>query len=259
MIKYFILFNLFISSFAFARTISFHEEKCISFRVDFWEQVYTEIDIDEAIIHDPQTLKIYEVINWPEGKKQRKALTNLITNKYSKLGLTIRIQQGISSRFEAGMIRYNSSLGKSIHEEFKKQNLPKELVLLPHVESSYNPKALSKVKANGLWQIMPKTAKNYGLRDTKKLKEPNIATKIAAKIFSSDYQAIGSWPLSITGYNQGRGAMLNAKKQLGTDICKIIDKYDGKYFKFSGENFYASFLAVIRIVEKRNIPLYNQY
>jgi len=51
-----------------------------------------------------------------------------------------------------------------ITEQIKKRNMPMELVLLPIVESAFDPKATSSANAAGLWQIVPQTGRNYGLK-----------------------------------------------------------------------------------------------
>ncbi|SQA97313.1 Membrane-bound lytic murein transglycosylase D precursor [Cedecea neteri] len=51
--------------------------------------------------------------------------------------------------------------------QVKKRNMPMELVLLPIVESAFDPHATSSANAAGIWQIIPSTGRNYGLKQTK--------------------------------------------------------------------------------------------
>ncbi len=51
-----------------------------------------------------------------------------------------------------------------IVEQIKKRKMPMELVLLPIVESAFDPHATSSANAAGLWQIVPSTGRNYGLK-----------------------------------------------------------------------------------------------
>ena len=51
-----------------------------------------------------------------------------------------------------------------IVEEVQKLDLPIELALLPFIESAFNPQAMSRAKASGMWQFMPGTGKDYDLR-----------------------------------------------------------------------------------------------
>ena len=49
-------------------------------------------------------------------------------------------------------------------EELEKRNMPTELALLPFIESSFDPQALSSAKASGMWQFMPATGTNFNLK-----------------------------------------------------------------------------------------------
>src|SRR4029078_8790821 len=50
--------------------------------------------------------------------------------------------------------------------EVEARGMPLEIALLPMVESSFNPNALSVSRASGIWQFMPQTGKTYGLKQT---------------------------------------------------------------------------------------------
>ena len=50
-----------------------------------------------------------------------------------------------------------------IVDELNRRGLPTELALLPFVESAYNPNALSRSQASGLWQFIPSTGQHYKL------------------------------------------------------------------------------------------------
>src|SRR5690606_18603390 len=46
-----------------------------------------------------------------------------------------------------------------IVDELDRRGLPSELALLPFVESAFNPTALSRSQASGLWQFIPSTGR----------------------------------------------------------------------------------------------------
>ena len=210
------------------RSQGFEELECLKFRVDFWVDIYTKYDSNQALVINAHTLKIHEILNWPSDKKARNKLYKTMSLKYKNEN--IKIQQGIKSKFEAGIKRYENNLGKIVHDELKKAGLPKELALLPHVESSYENKATSKVRAIGIYQIMYYWARKMGLKNYAQLRDPDIAAKVAIRILNNDYEDLQSWPLTITAWNQGRGAMMRAKSMHGDNVCKIIDEYDGRTF-----------------------------
>ena len=72
----------------------------------------------------------------------------------------IRFQLGQADRFHEGLIRAQE-YEKSMSRVLADRGVPPEIGALPHVESSFNPAAYSRVGAAGLWQFMPSTARRY--------------------------------------------------------------------------------------------------
>jgi membrane-bound lytic murein transglycosylase D len=265
---------------------------CIEDNVKFWGRVYTEIDVNEAFLHDKNDLsRVYASVTLPQGKAQRSAFMDNERLKYTKIlddlskkiklspkkwtkeerkisklfkkneltsknlqeaKANLRFQTGIKSQFEAGVQRSINYL-PSVYPIVKQSGLPIELALLPHVESSYNSKAGSKVGAMGLWQIMPGTMRMIeGAAAVSKRTDPTISTRAAMKILKSDYAKIQNWPLTLTAYNHGVNGMLRAIDETGSrDLCKVIDHYSSPSFQFASSNFYAQFLAARKAAMKK--------
>lgn len=162
----------------------------------------------------------------------------------------IRAQQGLRERFAQGL-RRSAMYDSYIKEAFKKHNLPEELSLLPHVESSFNYTAYSKVGAAGLWQFMRGTAREFMTvnYDVDERFDPVVSTESAARLLRQNYEELGSWPLAITAYNHGLNGMKRAKSQFGDDIAAIVQNYQSRSFRFASRNFYAEFLAAVRVVQ----------
>jgi len=103
--------------------------------------------------------------------------------------------------------------GRYMHhivEEIEKRGMPMELALLPMVESAYNPMALSRSKASGLWQFIPSTGKHYNLdQDWWKDERRDIVASTAAALdyLQSIYEMHGDWQLALASYNWGEGAV----------------------------------------------------
>jgi len=161
----------------------------------------------------------------------------------------IRFQLGQADRFKEGLMR-SSSYQTHIAETFANQGLPPELAVLPHVESSFNANAYSKVGAAGLWQFMRSTGRRYMRVDdaVDERLDPYRSTEAAAQLLAYNYRVLGSWPLALTAYNHGPGGMKRAQEQLGTsDIVTIVRKYQSRSFGFASRNFYVAFLAALEI------------
>jgi membrane-bound lytic murein transglycosylase D len=163
----------------------------------------------------------------------------------------IRFQLGQADRFKEGLIR-SSSWESHIAETFANQGLPPELAVLPHVESSFNAAAYSKVGAAGLWQFMRSTGRRYMRVDdaVDERLDPYRSTEAAAQLLAYNYRVLGSWPLALTAYNHGAAGMRRAKESVGTDdFVKINRTYSSRTFGFASRNFFPSFLAALTIDE----------
>lgn len=265
---------------------------CIADNVKFWGKVYTLIDLNEAYLHDKNDLsRIYATVQLPQNKTQRNAILKNEREKYSKTLVSLskklhispkkwsrderkvarlfkkgqltrknlleakdnlRFQTGLKSQFEAGIQRSINYL-PAVYPIVKQSGLPLDLALLPHVESSYNSRAGSKVGAMGLWQIMPATMRLFeGAAAVDKRTDPSFSTKTAMKILKADYEKIQDWPLTLTAYNHGVNGMLRAIDETGSrDLCRVIDHYESPSFRFASSNFYAQFLAARQAAMKR--------
>ncbi len=91
--------------------------------------------------------------------------------------------------------------------EIEKRQMPAELAILPIVESGYYPRARSRAKAEGLWQIMPYTGKELGLK--RNYSYDGRHDVFAATSAALDYltQMVnrfdGDWLLALAAYNAG--------------------------------------------------------
>lgn len=175
---------------------------------------------------------------------------------FRRLRHNIHAQRGVKERFRKGIIRSGRYL-ETMEAIFERHGLPKELVRLPHVESSFNYASRSSKGAAGIWQFMPRTGRAYKLRVGRNVDErldPIAATDGAARYLKDAYRKLGNWPLAITSYNHGQAGMARAKRRHGPNLLTIIDKYRSRSFRYASKNFYAEFLAAVEVSE--NYPAY---
>jgi membrane-bound lytic murein transglycosylase D len=108
-----------------------------------------------------------------------------------------------------------------IYKKTQARGLPIELALIPFIESEFNPNDRSKKGATGLWQLMPQTAKELGV----KVKEGYdgrrnvIDSTNAALAYFNDLgkEFPGNWELAIAAYNCGQGCVAHAKRRAGSE------------------------------------------
>ncbi len=265
----------------------FPRPAAIEHDVQFWKRVYTEITTGEGFIHDDANLAVvYEKIRLPENvsRKHRSNYVKRIKNKYRKIlhtlsngkrtGLSneerrvlalwpdgvsnrelrrakdrIRFQLGQANKFRAGLVR-SGAWKPYILDNLDKMGLPREIASLPHVESSFNHKAYSKVGAAGMWQFTRSTGRRFMRVDhvIDERMDPFIASVAAARLLENNYAVTGSWPLAMTAYNHGAAGMRRAAMKLGTtDITTVLRKYKSRTFGFASRNFYVAFLAAVEI------------
>lgn len=255
--------------------------------VAFWKRVYAEVATTGGLLHDDRHLDVvYEVIAFPPGLESaaRSRIVDAAKAKYARIlrelatgrreGLStdeqrvlalwgrradpdllrqavqrLRFQLGQADRFREGLIR-SGTWEEHVAQTLKAQGLPPELAALPHVESSFDPLAGSKVGAAGLWQFMPATGRRWLRVDSvvDERYDPYRSTVAAAQYLSLNYSILGTWPLALTAYNHGAGGMRRAKEMMGTDdIVTILRYYQSPTFGFASRNFYLSFLAALDI------------
>jgi membrane-bound lytic murein transglycosylase D len=101
-----------------------------------------------------------------------------------------------------------------ILSEVQKRNFPTEIVLLPFIESGYDPFAFSYGRAAGMWQFIPGTGKIYGLQqDWWYDGRRDVVESTQAALNYLDYlqnKFDGDWLLAVAAYNSGSGAVSNA-------------------------------------------------
>jgi membrane-bound lytic murein transglycosylase D len=110
---------------------------------------------------------------------------------------------------------------------FAEKKVPDQLIWLAEVESSFDPEARSPAGAAGLFQLMPATAKQYGLRTwpfDERL-DPEPSARAAAALLSRLHEKFKDWRLTLAAYNAGEGTVQNLLKKHKATTYDEIARY----------------------------------
>ena len=257
--------------------------------VDFWTRIYSDVSTSEGLLHDRNNLAVvYEKVKLKNGYRHparerrirrrrahyRRILNTLASGQRNNLNAEeqrvlnlwpddvsngrlrqaahgIRFQLGQSDKFRRGLIRAGA-WEPHMRSMLADMELPPELAALPHVESSFNPDAYSRVGAAGIWQFTRLTGRRFMRVDhiVDERMDPFAATEAAGRLLQQNYSITGDWGLAITAYNHGLAGIRRAARSVGSnDIADIIARYDGRRWGFASRNFYPAFLAAVEVDE----------
>lgn len=188
--------------------------------------------------NDPQDLwdrvRLGFRLNVPDDWRVKRELTRIIANP-----------EGL----EVGVKRAEPYL-HFIVDEAEKRNMPLEIALLPAVESGFKPHARSNKAAMGLWQFIPSTAKEKGLKNNKWYEGrcDITASTRAALDYLQELAGMfeGDWELALAAYNAGPGRVqraiqANQNRGLDTDFWSLPLPTETR-------NYVPKLLAIARIL-----------
>ncbi len=140
---------------------------------------------------------------------------SICRNKYVRKYIYMYLTEGREYLTNA-IIRSNRcyDMVENIFDEA--DDIPKDIALLPLLESAFNPYAISRSKAVGLWQFLKKTSRTLGLKNNKWVDERrNIekSTTAAIKHLKNLHSIFGSWELTLAAYNGGAAYLKNSMRK----------------------------------------------
>ena len=140
--------------------------------------------------------------------------------------------------------------------------LPKELKFLPMVESTLRPGVKSSAGAAGLWQMIPASARYFGLTingTVDQRLDPNQSTEAAVKMLAALYKQFGDWQLVMAAYNCGPGRVRKAIRYAKCNDYAAISKYLPK----ETQRYVPTFVAAAYLVNYYDVhglmPKYPAY
>jgi len=149
---------------------------------------------------------------------------------------------------ESGLRRSGQYM-KMARQIFHEEGVPIDVTWLGQVESAWRPKAMSWAAASGLWQFIPSTGRQYGLRQTAWVDERNSfqqATRASARYLKNLAKRYnGNWELAMAAYNTGAGNVDRAISRAGAaDFWQIYP-----YIAQETRNYVPNILATILIAK----------
>ena len=115
-----------------------------------------------------------------------------------------------------------------IDKALEEQKLPKGLAYLPVIESAYLPTLTSRAGAHGIWQFMPDTAREYGMRVdwwVDERADPERSTRAAAAYLRDLHRMFDDWSLALAAYNCGPGRVRRTLDEAGaTTFWELLDQ-----------------------------------
>src|SRR6267143_2469838 len=153
-------------------------------------------------------------------------------------------QRGVIGRW----LRRSSRYREMVRRTFRDRGLPEDLAFTAMIESGFDPGAVSRVGAKGLWQFMARTARLYGLRVDRRVDErldPEKSTAAAAAYLGDLYKQFGSWFLAQAAYNAGEVKVWRAiRLSRTTDFWELAQ---GRHLRTETKDFVPSIQAITLI------------
>ena len=141
-------------------------------------------------------------------------------------------------------------------------DLPAEFLFLAMAESHFSNRAYSKKRASGLWQFMPYTGKQYGLKIDEYVDERRDlvkSTKAATKYLSYLHTKFGKWYLAAIAYNCGEGRLSKGIKRAKSDELSILLDPKKKYIPKESRIYIRKIVALAMMGNDEQFLLKSEY
>lgn len=152
------------------------------------------------------------LLNYSEGFYYRIAKSQSM----SMSSLEIPTNYKLLNHASIERIQNSTPMLKFYADELERQGIPLDFVILPLIESGNNPQARSPANALGLWQFMPQTASEWGLKRSMNFDERvdvQKSTLAATKYLKSLHEHFHDWNLVLASYNWGPQSVERALKK----------------------------------------------
>ena len=218
-------------------------------QIGFREQRFEPSPLDELskLVLTPDELNVSDSDVF--ALEQAKQNVNFSFNINPLIQQYINYYQGRGRPTMESGLRKSGRYMRLARQIFKEEGVPIDITWLGQVESAWQPRAMSWAAASGLWQFIPSTGREYGLRQTAWLDERNSfeqATRASArylKHLAARYK--GDWELAMAAYNTGAGNIDRAIGRAGNASFWSIYPYIAQETR----NYVPNILATILIAK----------
>lgn len=162
---------------------------------------------------------------------------------------------GRGRQFITGWLKRSRRWYNMITELARTEGMPEEIIVLPMIESAYNPTSVSPKSAVGLWQFMYPTGLDYGLNKRESIwvderRDPIKSTRAGLRYLRDMYVEFNDWHLTLVAYNWGWGNVRRALKQTNLEKPTYWDLRTKKNIAMPNEsqNYVPLFLALVKIL-----------
>jgi membrane-bound lytic murein transglycosylase D len=130
----------------------------------------------------------------------------------------------------ANLYRHSGRWRDMMRRALRRKSLPADLVWVSMIESGFDATAHSTAGAAGLWQLMPETARIYGLTFDRWLDQrmsATLATDAAADLLGDLHRRFGGWELALAGFNMGYAGLASVLKRFNTNDFWSLSRTEG--------------------------------
>lgn len=187
-------------------------------------QLHRRAVADTSIVY--AAVQIAEVPIPPSPPARQVPAPVITMNKYATKAVKSFLKEEAESLEK--IKKRSASYFQTIEKIFIQYGLPVQLKYLAVVESELQSKAVSHVGAKGVWQFMPQTGRDFGLKVNGKVDERKHfykSTVAAAKYLRALYSYFDDWLLVIAAYNSGEGSVQRAIKKADTRNFWALQRY----------------------------------
>jgi membrane-bound lytic murein transglycosylase D len=208
--------------------------------------------------YEPSPIESFSGLTFPVDPKVKERAQQELKSVRSDLPM-------VSNEYVYGVLTYLQNRGRGyvdrvlkriglyqpiIAEALRKEGLPQDLIYLAAGESAFNPFAISRAGAKGIWQFMLGTGMLYGLKKDRWVDErqnPMKSSQAAARHLKDLYQQFGDWFLAMAAYDSGPLAVQRAIEKTGYADYWTLRKLHA--LPTETENYVPVFLATLYIAK----------